>query len=425
MQLAIVPGLLDQVFCFYREIWSVIMTNNVRSNGNTSTRSVHAGEQREKAYNSLVDPIVQSATYTFADTNDLRDYMDNTLLGMADDRTEYGRNGNPTVRAAERRIAALENAVDCVLFNSGMAAITTSLLAFLGAGKHLILTRDSYRRSHQFCLNVLKRFGVTCSIVPVGDYKALEEAITPETKLIFSETPTNPYLRCIDLECLVDIAKRNDVLSVIDSTFATPFNLQPLEYGVDLVIHSGSKYLGGHNDILAGAVCGQEHLTGLIRQLLGIMGSIMAPEQASLLIRGLKTLGLRISRHNENGQRVADCLEGHSKVDRVWYPGLRSHPDYQIASDQMDGCGGVVSFELTGSSVKVGQFVDAVQIPYIAPSLGGVESLIEQPAVMSYYDLEPEERAELGIKDNLVRLAVGIEDSEDLIEDLNQALDKV
>ena len=351
--------------------------------------------------------------------------MDATLLGMAGHRVEYGRNGNPTVRAAERRIASLEGAPDCVLFNSGMAAITTSLLALLGAGKHLIITGDSYRRTRQFCLTVLKRFGVSCSIVPVGDYNALEEAITPETKLIFSETPTNPYLRCIDLECFAAIAKRNGVLSVIDSTFATPLNLRPLEYDVDLVVHSGSKYLGGHNDILAGAVCGPEQFIGLIRQLLGIMGSIMAPEQASLLIRGLKTLGLRVSRHNENGQRVADYLESHSQIDRVWYPGLPSHPDHQVASKQMGGFGGVVSFELCGESNVASQFVDSVQIPYIAPSLGGVETLIEQPAIMSYYDLEPEERVDMGIKDNLVRLAIGIEDSEDLIADLSQALDKI
>ena len=401
------------------------MNDDTKLNKCNSTRAVHDGALRVKAYNSLIDPIVQNATYTFADTNDLREYMDRTLLGIDDSRIEYGRNGNPTVRAAEKRIASLEGADECALFGSGMAAITTLLLAFLGAEQHLIVTEESYRRSHQLCVDVFRRFGVTCSVVPVGNYQALEEAIRPETKMIFSESPTNPYLRCIDLERFSDIAKRNNILSVIDSTFATPLNLQPLKYGVDLVVHSGSKYLAGHNDILAGALCGREYLVGIVRQLLGTVGSILAPEQASLLIRGLKTLGLRVSRHNENGQSVAKFLEAHSKVDRVWYPGLRSHPDYQIANQQMMGCGGVVSFEVKGGGDAAGKIVDAVRIPYIAPSLGGVESLIEQPAIMSYYDLEPEERSELGIKDNLVRLAVGIEDSVDLIDDLGQALDKV
>ena len=401
------------------------MNDDARLKKSNSTSAVHDGADRVKAYNSLVDPIVQNATYTFGDTNDLREYMNGKLFGIDDSRIEYGRNGNPTVRAAERRIASLEGADDCVLFGSGMAAITTLLLTFLGAEQHLIISGESYRRSHQLCVNVFRRFGVACSVVPVGDYQALEEAIRPETKMIFSESPTNPYLRCVDLERFADIAKRNNVLSVIDSTFATPLNVQPLEYGVDLVVHSGSKYLAGHNDILAGAVCGQEYLVGIVRQLLGTVGSILAPEQASLLIRGLKTLGLRLARHNDNGQSIARFLEAHAKVDRVWYPGLKSHPDYQIANQQMNGCGGVVSFEVKGGGDVAGKILDAVRIPYIAPSLGGVETLIEQPAIMSYYDLEPEERSELGIKDNLIRLAVGIEDSIDLINDLGQALDKV
>jgi cystathionine gamma-synthase len=212
------------------------------------------------------------------------------------------------------------------------------------------------------------------------------------------------------------------VKTLIDATFATPLNLRPLEYGIDLVMHSGTKYLGGHNDLLAGAVCGSEQLTGLVRKLLGMMGAVLAPQQAFLLIRGLKTLGLRIARQNENGQRVAEFLESHAQVERVWYPGLPSHPDHVVAKAQMRGYGGGISFEVPGGLEGASRLVDAVTIPYIAPSLGGVETLIEQPALMSYYELEPEERLSVGIKDNLVRISVGIEDADDIISDLEQAL---
>jgi cystathionine gamma-synthase len=387
-----------------------------------STGAVHAGALREKPHHALTEPIVQSSTYTFADTRDLRKFMDTAIWGNADGRVEYGRYGNPTVAAAETRLAALEGAGDCVLCGSGMAATTLTLLALLSAGTHVVITDDSYRRTREFCLTFLKRFGVPCTVAPTGDYDALEAAIRPETKLLVSESPTNPYLRCLDLQRFAEIGRRHKVKTLIDATFATPLNLRPLEYGIDLVLHSGTKYLGGHNDLLAGAVCGSEQLTGLVRKLRGTIGAVLTPQQAFLLIRGLKTLGLRIARHNENGQRVAEFLESHAQVKRVWYPGLPSHPDHAIAKGQMRGYGGVVSFEVPGGLDGASRLVDAVSIPYIAPSLGGVETLIEQPALMSYYELEPEERLSIGIKDNLVRISVGIEDADDIISDLEQAL---
>jgi cystathionine gamma-synthase len=253
----------------------------------------------------------------------------------------------------------------------------------------------------------------------------LESAIRPETKLIVSESPTNPYLRVLDLERLVQIASRAGVKTLIDSTFATPINQRPLEFGIDLVIHSATKYLAGHNDLLAGVVAGSEYLVALIRQNLWVMGATCDPHAAYLTYRGLKTLALRLARQNQTAQQLAEFLEAHPKVRRVWYPGLASHPDHAVARAQMDGFGGVVSFEVEGGLEAASHLIDSVRLPLIASSLGGVETLIEQPALMSYFELSTEERLNVGIKDNLVRLSVGIEDAEDLIADLDQALSKI
>jgi cystathionine gamma-synthase len=388
-----------------------------------STLAVHAGEVRPNPNHSLAVPITQTATYTFADTADLRDFMEARMWGGARGRSEYGRYGNPTVAAVEARLAALDGGGDALLFGSGMAAVTTVLLSFLSAGAHILITDDSYRRTRQFCLTFLKRLGIECTVVPMGDWAAMEAAVRPNTRLIVSESPTNPYLRVLDLTRLVEIGKRHGIKTLIDSTFATPLNQRPLDFGVDLVVHSATKYLGGHNDLLAGVVAGSEALIALLRQNLGVLGAVADPHNAYLLLRGLKTLGLRVQRQNENGQRVAEFLEAHPRVRRVWYPGLASHPDHAAARAQMLGYGGVVSFEIDGDLEATSRFIDAVRLPLIAPSLGGVETLIEQPALMSYYEMSSEERLAVGIKDNLVRLALGIEDADDLIADLAQALD--
>jgi len=390
-----------------------------------STRAVHGDRRRDNAYHSLTPPIVQTATYTFEDTTDLCGFMDARLWGGAKLRTEYGRYGNPTVAEAEARLAALDSAQDALLFSSGMAAVTTVLLSFLSTGAHLIITDDAYRRTRQFCLNFLRRYGVEATVVHAGDYTAMEEAIRANTRLIISESPTNPYLRVLDLERVADIGRRRGVRTLIDATFATPINQRPIEFGIDLVLHSATKYLGGHNDLLAGAVCGSEALIALLRQQLWMLGAVVDPHNAYLLLRGLKTLALRVQRQNDTGQRVAEFLAGHPAVDRVWYPGLSTHPDHEVAVHQMSGFGGVVTFEVKGDLAAASRLIDAVEIPLIAPSLGGVETLIEQPALMSYYELSTEERLAVGIKDNLVRLSLGVEDADDLIADLAQALDRV
>jgi len=389
------------------------------------TQSVHAGEPKEKPFGSLTMPIVQTSTYHFENTAALVEHMQRKVDGLEPLRGEYGRYGNPTQEVVEQKMAALEGAESALVMASGMAAITCTLLTLLSSGDHFILTEDCYRKTRQFSLEIMGKLGISCSLVPLGDYAALEAAITPRTKLIFSETPTNPYLRVADLPRLVDLARRHGLLTVVDTTFGTPYNIRPLDYGVDLVIHSATKYLGGHNDLLAGVVVGSAERIKQIREVHNMMGAVASPHTMYLLLRGLKTLALRMARHNENGLRVAQFLEGHPAVRRVWYPGLPSHPDYEVATRQMKGFGGVVSFELATDLEGTARFIDALRIPYMGPSLGGVESIVEQPALMSHFTLDEKEREELGIRGELVRYALGVEDPEDLIADLAQALDQV
>jgi cystathionine gamma-synthase len=299
------------------------------------------------------------------------------------------------------------------------------MYAVLSHNAHVVVTDDSYRRTRQFLTQVLHRYGIEVSVVPAGDYEALEDAIRPTTRLLVSESPTNPYNRIVDLERFAHIGTRHRVKTAIDATFATPFNQRPLEFGIDLVLHSATKYLGGHNDLLAGAVLGSTELVEGIRSLQAVTGAIIDPLAAYLLVRGLKTFALRIARQNDNAQALAEFLAEHPKIIAVHYPGLATHPNHLIARRQMRGFGGVVSFEIAGDLEATSRVVDACRIPQLAPSLGGVESLIEQPALMSFYELTTSERLMVGIKDNLIRYAVGIEDTDDLIADLAAALEKV
>ena len=397
--------------------------NKIKHVQGNSTRAVHGGTDRVKPHHALTTPIVQTATYTFENTQALIDYMESKTWGDGSDRKEYARYGNPTVTAVEKRIAVLEGGGDALLYASGMAAITSLLLSVLPTGAHIVMTSDCYSRTRQFCQTFLKRLGITTTVVENGDYDAMEAAIIPKkTRFIISESPTNPYLRIADLERIAELGRKYRVRTLIDSTFATPINQRPLEWGIDFVMHSATKYFSGHNDLLAGVIIGRADRIKALRDARGVMGGVVDPQNAYLLERGLKTLGVRVRQQNETTQLVAEYLESHPAIDRVYYPGLKSHPDHDIALAQMDGFGGVVSFEVNGDLETAAQFVDALEIPYIAPSLGGVESLIEQPAIMSYFEKSTEERLELGMKDNLVRFAVGIEDANDLIADLEQAL---
>ena len=385
-----------------------------------STLAVHAGELRQKAVNSITDPIVCSATYTFANTQAVLDYLQNK-----EDREEYGRYGNPGEKVVERKLATLENGEDAILYASGMAAFVGVLMAKLQAGDEVVFFDECYHRSREFCSAHLSRFGVVTRQIRCCDYDAMEAAINSKTKLLVSESPTNPHLSVVDLERFADIGRRRSIETLIDATLATPYNVKPLEYGVDYVLHSATKYLGGHNDLLAGVIVGRKDKLEPIRKLRGIMGAINSPHNIYLLERGLKTFELRMQRHNATGQAIAEFLESHPRVERVFYPGLPSHPYHSVAKSQMHGCGGLITFLVKDADWKqTAAVVDAAKVARIAPSLGGVESLIEQPLIMSYYEVPIEDRRRYGIPDNMIRLSCGIENTEDLIEDLRQALEQ-
>ena len=384
-----------------------------------STLAVHAGEARQKIGDSITDPIVCASTFTFESSQAVIDYIE-----QKQPREEYGRYGNPGEKVVERKLAALEGGEDAILYSSGMAAIVGLLMSKLNAGDEVIFFDECYHRSREFCTKHLSRFGVVTRQVRACDYRAMEAAINANTKLLISESPTNPHLSVVDLEQFVAIGKDHEVDTLIDATLATPSNLRPISYGVDYVLQSATKYLGGHNDLLAGVIIGARDKLEQVRNLRGIMGAINSPHNIYLLERGLKTFELRMRRHNENGLRMAQFLESHPRVERVYYPGLPSHPYFEVAQRTMHGFGGLVTFLVKDADWRqTANIVDAVQIARIAPSLGGAETLIEQPLVMSYYECTPEERKKFGIPDNMIRLACGLEDSDDLIADLRQALD--
>jgi cystathionine gamma-synthase len=383
------------------------------------TLAVRGGEPARHGYAAVTTPIVCTATYSFEHSSEIADHFEGRVL-----REEYGRYGNPTVRAAEQKISALEAADDTVLFPSGMSAITTLLLAMLKPGDHVVMTSDCYRRTRQFLRTTLAKFGVEHTLCAPGDNAALEAAVARDrTRLLLTEAPTNPLLRVVDLPRLAQICSRQrGVKLLVDSTLASPINLRPLEHGAHLVLHSCTKYLGGHNDLLAGSVSGERDLVAALREARGVFGSMPDPHAAYLLIRGIKTLAVRMRRHNESGLRIARFLEQHPGIERVYHPGLPSHPDHAVARRLCSGFGGMVSFLVRGDLEATSRFVDACALPIIAPSMGGVETLMEQPALMSFYELSSEQRQAIGIPENLVRLSVGLEDAEDLIADFAQAL---
>eukprot|EP00741_Cyanophora_paradoxa_P021396 tig00021350_g20655.t1 len=367
------------------------------------TSAVHGGERNIciQTHDSVTVPIVSTAMYWFENTQAVIDYNEGTRTSF-----EYGRYGNPTVRAAEDKICELEQAEDCLVSASGMCSVTTAMIALLEPGSHLITTQDCYRRTRQFVATVLSRMGVTYTVI--NDESELEGVLKERgvgnTAMFFSESPTNPYLKVIDIANVSRLCHQYGAIVCIDSTFATPMNQLAIPLGADLVLHSGTKFLAGHNDVLAGALAGRKDLIARVRALHGVLGGVIDPHAAYLLIRGMKTLHLRIA--------------------HVHYPGLESHPHHAIAVRQMkSGFGGVVSFEVKGDLWDAAKVIDGVKIPYIAPSLGGVETLIEQPTVISYWDQAPEVRAQIGIKDNLIRFSCGVEDPEDIIADVKQALD--
>uniref|UniRef100_A0A7S1XHW8 Cystathionine gamma-synthase n=1 Tax=Erythrolobus australicus TaxID=1077150 RepID=A0A7S1XHW8_9RHOD len=403
----------------------------------SSTRAVHGGERPKggkkarAVLDAITTPVVQSATFTFRNSRECIEYNEGNYASF-----EYGRYGNPTTRAAEEKLMLLEGADDALLSSSGMNAVTTMLLALLPAGGHIVVTTDCYRRTRQFVQTLLPKMGITCTVLDPADVNALEKVLAERgADLYFSESPTNPMVRVVDVPAVAALCAKYNTICCIDTTFATAYNYRPIEHGAHLVLHSGTKYLAGHNDVICGALAGDAHLIAQVRALHGVLGGVLDPHSAYLLLRGMKTLSLRLAAQNRNAEALARFLEAHPKVSRVHYPTIAGHPDYKIAQQQLAdgarGFGGVLSFELAGDGnpwstatfEAANRFVDALRIPYIGPSLGGVESLVEQVCIMGYYDQPLETRQRLGISNGFIRFACGIEDSDDVIADVANALD--
>jgi cystathionine gamma-synthase len=382
-----------------------------------STRSVHAESSIDPATHSIMPPIVANSAFAFEDLDSWRAVALGETAGSS-----YGRNSNPTEVHFERKIAALEGAQAGLSFATGMAAIHTTLFALLSPGDRVVTIRDAYGATYLHFTQILPRFGIETSVCETVDEDSILEAISAGCDLLYLESPTNPLLRVVDLEKLIQLAKEGGGVAVVDNTFATPINQRPLEFGADLVIHSATKYLGGHNDLMGGVLVGRRDLVEQVYRYRELTGPAMDPQRAHLLLRSLKTLALRVQRQNENALAMARFLEDHPAISRVFYPGLESHHNHQVAKRQMDGFGGVLSFEVPGGLEAISRFLPRLKYAYMAPNLGQVETIVGPPALTSHVELSEQERKASGVPEGLVRYAVGIEDIEDLKRAMDEAL---
>ncbi|WP_010093781.1 bifunctional cystathionine gamma-lyase/homocysteine desulfhydrase [Ornithinibacillus scapharcae] len=374
----------------------------------SKTKMVHGGITRDEQTGAVSVPIYQVSTYKQDGVGNFRGY-------------EYSRTGNPTRHALETVIADLENGTHGFAFGSGMAAITTVMM-LLDSGDHVVLTDDVYGGSYRLMTKVLNRFDLDHSFIDTSDPAKVKHAIQPNTKALYIETPTNPLLKITDLKKMAEIAKEHDLLLIVDNTFATPYWQQPLSLGADIVLHSATKYIGGHSDVVAGLVAvNSAELAEKVHFLQNSVGAVLGPQDSWLLMRGIKTLALRMEAIESNTKKLASYLVGHDKVSTIYYPGLESHLGHEIAKNQSTGFGGMISFDV-GSGARAEKVLERVKYFTLAESLGAVESLISLPAKMTHASIPADRRAELGITDGLIRVSVGIEDAEDLIEDLEQAL---
>lgn len=380
----------------------------------SETESVRGADNLEKRNAAMAQPIYQTSTFQVTDS-------DEQLRATSTDKF-YTRYGNPTHTAVEAAIAELEGADAALLFASGMGAITTSILALVKSGDHIVAQRDIYGGVTKFLSTWLPKLGVETTLVDTTDYEQHARAIRPNTKLLYLESPTNPTLRVVDLNKPVAMARKHDLITLIDSTFATPINQRPAEFGVDVVLHSGTKYLAGHADLICGVAAGRRDLIETIKATRTTLGGVMDPHAAFLLLRGIKTLAVRVERQNESTLRIAEFLAQHPKVRSVNYPFLQGHPQRALAIEQMKGGGGVLSFEVDGTGEDAKRLSESLHLFTLAPSLGGVESLVSIPVLTSHAMISAELRQKMGVTEQLIRLSVGIENADDLIADIEQAL---
>jgi cystathionine beta-lyase/cystathionine gamma-synthase len=393
------------------------MKKTARTQYRAQTRAIHSGEPTKHGVGAPVtSAIVRSSTFTLASSEELRLWAEGKNKVFM-----YTRDGNPTLAMAAKKIAALEGAEDAVVTASGMAAISSTLLNFLGNGDELISTAQIYGGTYRLMRDIFPRFGITVRQVE-SSLDGLEALLTPRTKALYVETPTNPRLVLVDLRKAAAFARKHHLISIADNTFATPLLQNPIEYGFDMVVHSVTKGLSGHSDLLGGVAAGRADYVDGVRHMVSYLGGVMDPEVAFLLMRGMNTLGVRLPRQCETALRIAKYLEKHSKVERVHYPGLASHRDHQLAKKQMRGFGSMLAFDVQGGLPAARRFCDRAKLFLLAASLGGVESLIILPIYSSHYRMSKEEVRRAGVQPGTVRMSVGLEDAQDLIEDLQQAL---
>jgi methionine-gamma-lyase len=397
------------------------MTKFSDKTASIETQAIHAGRINDEQFGSLATPLYQTSTFIFDSAQQGGERFAGEAEGFI-----YTRLGNPTTRQLEQRVAIMECMDDAAATATGMAAVSAALLTNLQAGDHIISSSAVYGCSFALMNHMLKKFAIEVTFVDMTEPDNIKAAIKENTKLVFLETPINPNLVVLDLEKICDIAKAHNLLSIVDNTFLTPVLQQPAKFGADIVLHSATKYLNGHGDVVAGIVCGSFEMINEIKMTtLKDIGATMSPHDAWLIMRGLKTLPIRMQRHCENAQQVAEFLQQHPSVKSVYYPGLKSHSGYQFIGKQMKAAGGVIAFELDTDIAGGSAFIDQMQLFSIAVSLGDAESLIQHPASMTHSPYTPEERAQAGISDSLIRISVGLESVEDIIADLRQSLAQI
>ncbi|WP_046003473.1 trans-sulfuration enzyme family protein [Pseudoalteromonas rubra] len=381
------------------------------------TNCIHGPHHFDDPHGALTAPLYQSSTFKFKDAAQGAARFAGEEAGYI-----YTRLGNPTTRELEEKLAQLEEMEDAAATATGMGAVSASVLSFLQQGDHLIASKALYGCSFALFAHMLPKFGIEVTFVDMTDEQALVDALQPNSKMLFAETPINPNMTVLDLAMLGQFAQQHKLISVIDNTFMTPLLQKPKHFGIDIVIHSATKYLNGHGDVVAGIVCGSaEHIETIKLTVLKDIGATISPHDAWLINRGLKTLHLRVARHCESAQKVAEFLDSHPKVDTVYYPGLPSHPGYRFLGEQMKGAGGVIAFEIKGGVSEGEKFINATELCTLAVSLGDPETLIQHPASMTHSPYTPEERQAAGISDGLIRISVGLEAVEDIMEDLEKA----